>query len=132
MATATDDSVAINHSSIHGVLDMLTEACANGRTEEARTCLEMVESMKTPIPHRGPRKPTSHLQPAFLAALENNHLSTVSLLVDEGFVVNREALGAAIRNQSTAMLQVFLDRGWRVNKRLCSTTARLWSIAGDS
>ncbi|KAL8964630.1 MAG: hypothetical protein Q9197_006859 [Variospora fuerteventurae] len=58
-----------------------------------------------------------------LVALEHDHLSTVSLLLDEGFKIAPEAVQIALVKRSTAMLQTFIDHGWNTNKRLGVTMA---------
>ncbi|KAL8786470.1 MAG: hypothetical protein Q9213_002786 [Squamulea squamosa] len=126
MPTETAQSASdngIHTSSTDNVLDTLREACTNGQTEEARDCLNRWRSMEDPIPPRPPRKPTVHLQPALFAAVEKDHTATASLLLDEGFLVEHEAVRAALANRSTAMLQVFLDHGWNINKKLGPTMA---------
>lgn len=105
-------------TSAESVLDTLREACANGQTEEARECLRRWKNVENPVPRRPPKRPTVHLHPAMLAAVENDHPSTMSMLLDEGFFIGYEAVRAALTNRSTAMLQVFLDHGWNVNRTL--------------
>lgn len=108
---------------IESIPEALRASCMLGRTDEVRDCLQRWKSMPTPVPRRPPKRPNVHLQPAMLVAVDHDHLSTVSLLLDEGFQIAPEAVQIALVKRSTAMLQTFIDHGWNINKRLGATMA---------
>ena len=114
----TDDA-----STYNGILETLVKACAEGHTVATRDCLAKWKDMAHPIPPRPRSRPTSRLQPALLAAIENDQPSTVSYLLDEGFILDIEAVEAALKIRSFAILQVFLDHGWKIDQKLGATMA---------
>ncbi len=120
MPTTIVDSVSDNTqtTSTNNILDPLREACAHGRTEEARKLLTEWKNNPNPVPRRPPKRPTVLLHPALLAAVQENHLATASMLLDEGFLISYEEVRAALTNRSTAMLEVFLNHGWNINRTL--------------
>ncbi|KAL8913118.1 MAG: hypothetical protein Q9171_002012 [Xanthocarpia ochracea] len=115
VASVSDDTQT---TSTNNILDPLREACAHGRTEEARELLTEWKNTANPVPRRPPKRPTVHLHPALLAAIQENHLATASMLLDEGFTISYEEVRAALTNRSTAMLQIFLSHGWNINRTL--------------
>ncbi|KAL8990733.1 MAG: hypothetical protein Q9169_008049 [Polycauliona sp. 2 TL-2023] len=120
MATEIDNAVHEDTRTTpdENILDTLREACANGRTNEARECLRRWKKMENPVPSRPPKRPTAHLHPALIAAVEHDHVSTASMLLERKFILSYKPVLAALKNRSTAMLQVFLDHGWNINKTL--------------
>lgn len=83
--------------------------------------------MANPVPRRPPARPTVHLQPALLAAVQHNQPAVVSLLLDEGFIIGHEVVRLAISTRSFAILQAFVDHGWNINKQLGPSMApALW------
>ncbi|KAI4132492.1 MAG: hypothetical protein LQ341_006271 [Variospora aurantia] len=119
MMTTTAINESINPPvAIESIPEALRASCMLGRTDEVRHCLQRWKSMPTPVPRRPPKRPNVHLQPAVLVAVNHNHLSTVALLLDEGFRIAPEAVQIALVKRSTAMLQTFIDHGWNINKRL--------------
>lgn len=103
------------------ILGLLQGACAKGLVEEVRSYLAAWRNMADPVPPRPPRKPTLGLQPGLLAAVRHNQAEAVSFLLDEGFILEHEAVRIAISNQSIAVLQVFLDHGWKINRKVGGT-----------
>ncbi|KAL8919570.1 MAG: hypothetical protein Q9208_006687 [Pyrenodesmia sp. 3 TL-2023] len=122
-SSGLQDSTSADVSSSPSILPALTEACAQGSTTRVRACLERWRGMASPVPRRPPSKPTLHLQPALLAAIQNNHPAVVSLLLDQGFIIGHEVVRAAIETRSFAILQAFLNHGWNINKQLGPTMA---------
>ncbi|KAL8835887.1 MAG: hypothetical protein Q9176_006660 [Flavoplaca citrina] len=120
MPSSTGHSVSddTRTTSTPNILDSLQEACAHGRTEEAKEILDRWKNMSNPVPCRPPERPMVHLHPALHAAVRSDHLSTVSMLLDEGFRISYQEVRPALANRSMAMLQVFLDHGWKINQIL--------------
>ncbi|KAL9626473.1 MAG: hypothetical protein Q9204_007273 [Flavoplaca sp. TL-2023a] len=125
MPSSTGDLVSddTRTTSTTDILDSLQEACAHGRTEEAKEILDRWKNMSNPVPCRPPERPMVHLHPALHAAVRSGHLSTVSMLLDEGFRVSYQEVRPALANRSMAMLQVFLDHGWKINQILGPSVA---------
>ena len=120
MSSSNGDSVSDNNrtASTTCLVDSLQEACAHGRTEEAKKILDRWKSMSNPVPRRPPKRPMVHLHSALHAAVQHDHLSTVSMLLDEGFCISYQEVRPALANRSMAMLQVFLNHGWNINQTL--------------
>ncbi|KAL8864765.1 MAG: hypothetical protein Q9198_009656, partial [Flavoplaca austrocitrina] len=121
MTSSTGDSVSDDITRTTpptNILDSLQEACAHGRTEEAKEILDRWKNMSNPVPRM------AHLlHPALQAAVRYDHLSTVSMMLDEGFRVSYQEVRPALANRSMAMLQVFLDHGWKINQILGPSVA---------
>ncbi|KAL8927094.1 MAG: hypothetical protein Q9172_001516 [Xanthocarpia lactea] len=121
---ALPDMVNLGPSSSDKLIATLEDAAAKGHTEAVRHCLTQWTSTATSSSRRGVK-----LQPALLAAVENNQPVTVGLLLDEGLHIGYEIVRAAISIHSVAILEVFLDHGWNINQKLGPTMAPALSQA---
>ncbi len=115
---ALPDMVNPGPSSSDKLIATLEDAAAQGRTEAVRDCLTEWKPTATSSSRRGVK-----LQPALLAAVENNQPATVGLLLDEGLHIGYDIVRAAISIHSVAILEVFLHHGWNINQKLGPTMA---------
>ncbi|KAL9035578.1 MAG: hypothetical protein Q9180_004790 [Flavoplaca navasiana] len=119
MPSSTGNSVSdhTRTTSTTNILESLQEACAHGRTKEAKKILNRWKNMSNPVPHM------VDLYPALHAAARYDHLSTVSMLLDKRFRVSYHDVLPALANRSMAMLQVFLNHGWNINQNMGPSVA---------
>ena len=82
------------------------EACADGRLFEVRLYVA-----NTPAS-------SEEIQDGLASAASGNQLATVSYLLEQDTSLHAEAVMAACRNRSVAMLNIFLRFGWQPNQQL--------------
>jgi hypothetical protein len=103
-------------SSSGDFVEELKSACAADQLSRVQQLLKQWQSLPNPSPPRPPSRPTVHLRSALHAAVRQNRSSIVSFLLDEGFMVDFDAVSIAIKEKFIEILQVFLDHGWNINK----------------
>lgn len=97
-------------------VEELKTACAHDELSQVRRLLKQWQSSPNPTPQRPLSKPTVHLRSALHTAIQKNRPFIVSFLLNEGFMIDFDAVSIAIKGRFLEILQLFIDHSWNINK----------------